>query len=248
MNESSRILRDVARLADQLGPALAPVGQQELLRSIAEAAKDIFGAAAASIALLTEDQTELVFYVSSGAGAEDVEGMRIPSSKGIAGWVVTSGQPIAIEDVQSDARFASGVASSTGYVPRSIVAMPLQTEREIIGVISVLDRSEDAGIRARDMDLLGLFARQAALAIENSRVFTQLGHALMQSLALAADDRDLATALHEVATASNGPTSDLAELAAHFNELDQLGVEARVGATRLVREFLVYVKSRARRT
>ena len=92
MNVRERdILRDVAQVADDLGPALVPAGHEELVRSITAAAKSLFQAAACSIALLDETQSELIFYVASGEGAENVEGMRIPSSQGIAGWVVTSG-------------------------------------------------------------------------------------------------------------------------------------------------------------
>ena len=245
MNDQSRdVLRAIARVADDLGPALVPAGHLELLNSITEAAQRLFHAAACSLALLTDDQTELVFHVASGAGAEDVVGMRIPSSQGIAGWVVTSGQPIAIENVQSDARFRRDVAESTGYVPTSIFAMPLETERRMIGVISVLDR-EPGQEGSRDMELLALFARQAALAIENSRVFTELGKALFDAVARSADG-DVSSALQSVASEMGGPSGELAELAAHFNALALLGAEERAGATKLVGHFLDYVKSRQR--
>ncbi|MDQ3645377.1 MAG: GAF domain-containing protein, partial [Actinomycetota bacterium] len=193
------ILREVAQLASDVGPALAPAGHHELLRSITDAAKELFEAAACSLALLTEDQDELVFWVASGAGADDVVGMRIPSSQGIAGWVVTSGQPIAIEDVRRDPRFATDFAESTGYVPSSILAMPLETERSMIGVISVLDRRTTGSQGAQDMQTLALFARQAALAIENSRIFSDLGRSLFEAVGLAADGGDLSEALREVA-------------------------------------------------
>jgi GAF domain-containing protein len=245
MNDPSRdVLREIARLADDLGPALAPTGHLELLTSITEAAQRLFHAAACSLALLTDDQTELVFHVASGAGADEVIGMRIPSSQGIAGWVVTSGQPIAIENVQSDARFRREVAESTGYVPTSIFAMPLETERRLIGVISVLDRAPSEG--ASDMELLALFARQAALAIENSRVFTELGRALFDAVGRSADGTELSAALQSVAADTPGPSGELAELAAHFNELALAGSEERAGATKLVGHFLDYVRSRRR--
>lgn len=246
MADSPRdVLTEVARLADELGPALVPAGHLELLESITDAAKSLFHAAACSLALLTDDQTELVYHVASGEGSEEVVGMRIPSSQGIAGWVVTSGQPIAIENVQSDARFRRDVAESTGYVPQSILAMPLETERRMIGVISVLDR-EPSEEGARDMELLALFARQAALAIENSRVFTELGRALFDAVGRAADGTDVGTALERVAADTRGPSGELAELAAHVNALSLLGPEERTGATKLVGHFLDYVRSRRR--
>jgi GAF domain-containing protein len=238
-----RLLEQVAALAADLGPALAPVGQTELLRSITAAARELFDAAACSLALLDEAQETLTFHVASGAGAAEVIGQRVPVDRGIAGWVVSSGQPVAVADVARDPRFAAEVAAATGYVPRSVLAMPLQTEREMLGVIELLDQRADSPAGRRDMELLGLFARQAALAIEASRVFTGLGQALFQAVgaAAAADgDRELASALDDLARRAPGPAADLAELAGFFARLGQAGPAERVAATRLVREFLAY--------
>lgn len=244
---SFELLRDLARTATDLGPALAPAGHEELLRSITAAAKDIFEAAACSLALLDEDQETLTFWVASGAGAEDVVGMKVPVAQGIAGWVVASGQPIEIADVSRDPRFARDVAESTGYVPRSILAMPLETERAMLGVIEVLDRRVRGGSGERDMELLALFARQAALAIENSRVFSELGHALFEAVGRATNE-DLGAALRRAAREAPGPSSELAELAAHFNFLAQRGPEERLAATRLVGELVAYMRARLPRS
>jgi GAF domain-containing protein len=236
-----RLLEQVAALAADLGPALAPVGQLELLRSITAAARELFDAAACSLALLDEAQETLTFHIASGAGAEAVVGRRVPVDRGIAGWVVSSGQPVAVTDVAADPRFAADVAEATGYVPRSVLAMPLQTEREMLGVIELLDQRADSPAGRRDMELLGLFAGQAALAIETSRVFSDLGRALFSAVGVAAGgDRDLAAALDELARRAPGPAADLAELAGVFARLGQAGAAERTAATRLVREFLAY--------
>ncbi|MEA2461442.1 MAG: hypothetical protein QOH90_1619 [Actinomycetota bacterium] len=238
------LLKEFAETASDAGAALAPVGHLELLRSITETARTIFNAAACSLALLDEAQEFLTFHVASGAGADEVVGMRVSVNQGIAGWVVTSGQPIAIGDVAKDERFASGFASQTGYVPKSILAMPLETERQMIGVIEVLDRDRQGGHSADDMQLLGLFARQAALAIEASRVFSHLGRELMESLALATENEDLQSALREAGQAARNPDASLATLAGHLNELSKLGDDERAAATRLVGEFLRYLTAR----
>ena len=174
-------------------------------------------------------------------------GQRVPVDRGIAGWVVSSGQPVAVTDVTRDPRFAADVAEATGYVPRSVLAMPLQTEREMLGVIELLDQRADAPAGRRDMELLGLFAGQAALAIEASRVFGSLGRALFQAAGrAAADDRDLASALDDLARHAPGPAAELAELAGAFARLGELGPAERAAATRLVREFLVYATGQGR--
>ena len=244
--EPRDLLRDVAELASNLGPALTPAAHLELLRSITTAAMSLFGAAACSLALLHENEEELEFYVASGAGADEVVGMRVPVGQGIAGFVISSGQPIAIEDVTRDPRFAAAFAAGTGYVPKSILAMPLETEREMLGVIEVLDRrTQGVGLQGSgEMEMLSLFANQAALAIENSRVFADLGRALFDAVAAAADGTDLAEALEEVARTAPPPSAELAELAALFNRLALVGSEERRLATRIVTEVTAFVGAR----
>ncbi|MEA2509980.1 MAG: hypothetical protein QOG21_2062 [Actinomycetota bacterium] len=245
-DRSSDVLREVAQLAANVGPALTPARHLELLRSITSAAMSLFGAAACSLALVRENQEELEFHVASGAGAEEVVGMRVPIGQGIAGYVVSSGQPIAIEDVTRDPRFAAAFAEGTGYVPRSILAMPLETEREMLGVIEVLDRrTRGAGLEgAGEMEMLSMFANQAALAIENSRVFTDLGRALFEAAGAAADGTELSQALDRVAQTAPGPSADLSELAALFNRLALVGPDERRLATRLVGEVVAFVGAR----
>ncbi|HET9199530.1 MAG TPA: GAF domain-containing protein [Dehalococcoidia bacterium] len=247
MANSDEILKQVAQLATDLGPALTPTAHDELLRSIAEAARRIFDANACSLALLDEEQENVVFHVAAGYGEEQVRGLKVPVNQGIAGWVVTSGQPIAISDVSKDPRFARHVAESTGYVPKAIIAMPLETERGMIGVIEVLDRGPSSFAAGDDMEILGLFANQAALAIENSRVFTRLGQTLFEAAGKSTKDKDLQRSLLRIAEEPSEPNAELAELAACFNELAAEGPAERRGATQLIVQFLTYVRSRRRR-
>jgi GAF domain-containing protein len=142
--------------------------------SIVELGRRVFGAAACSLAVIEPDDEHLVFRAGCGAGADQVIGVRLPVARGIAGWVVSSGQPIAVRDVRTDPRFAADVAESTGYVPRSILAAPLTALGEPVGVLEVLDRTsaEDG----EDMELLALLAAQAALAVElTARAATSAG-------------------------------------------------------------------------
>jgi GAF domain-containing protein len=139
---------------------------EDLLRSIVEVARSIFGARAASILLLDEQTRELVFAAVAGEGEQHLYGTRLPADSGIAGWVLTVGQPLVIEDVAGDPRFARHVAESTGYVPKGIMAVPLIHQERTLGVLSVLDRPEQALFTLPEMELLGHFAYQAAIALE----------------------------------------------------------------------------------
>jgi len=92
------------------------------------------------VALVDEDGAVIGSAPRSVPGADQIVGVTIPVSRGIAGWAAMSGQPIAVRDVQTDARFARDVAESTNYVPTAIYAAPmLDAEGEVLGVLSVLD-------------------------------------------------------------------------------------------------------------
>ena len=141
--------------------------QQPLLDSIAEVARAIFGAKAASIMLHDADAGELVFAAVAGEGSETLIGHRIPEATGVSGWVFSARQPVVIEDVAKDPRFSDDVAQMTGYMPKGLMAAPLLRDERVLGVLSVLDRPKRAGFSLMEMDLLGLFANQAAIALES---------------------------------------------------------------------------------
>jgi GAF domain-containing protein len=136
-----------------------------LLRSVVETARAIFAARSSSVFLLDEASDELVFEAIAGEGP-DLVGTRFPSSTGIAGWVLVTRQPLVVEDVSQDPRFAREVAEKTGYVPKGLMAVPLLHEERALGVLEVLDRPQRSRFTLEEMDLLGLFANQAAVALD----------------------------------------------------------------------------------
>jgi GAF domain-containing protein len=137
-----------------------------LLRSIVESARSLFGAKAASITLLDEEADELVFEAVAGEGSDSLVGSRFPATSGIAGWVVTSGQNLVLDDVSRDPRFSREVAEGTGYVPKALMAVPLLREERTLGALSVLDRDDEGAFGLRQMEQLELFADQAAVALD----------------------------------------------------------------------------------
>jgi GAF domain-containing protein len=136
-----------------------------LLRSVVEVARAIFGAKASSIFLFDEDADELVFAAVAGEDEQHLVGKRMPSSAGIAGWVLSSRTPLVLDDVQKDPRFAREIAEGTGYVPSGMMAVPLLDDEEALGVLQVLDRPQQSRFSLQEMELLGLFANQAAIAL-----------------------------------------------------------------------------------
>lgn len=154
------------RAAAAAGVLAAESGYRELLQSVVDVARAIFGAKAASVFLLDEAADELVFEAVSGEGSRTLVGRRIPSSTGIAGWVLVTRQPLVLEDVGNDPRFARDVAEGTGYVPSGLMAVPLLYDDRALGVLQVLDRPQDTRFSLHEMELLGLFAAQAAIALD----------------------------------------------------------------------------------
>lgn len=160
---------------------------EAVLRSVVEAAVALFEAEAASIALYEPARNLLVFRVAAGEQGQGVIGLEIAPDRGLVGYVFSSGQALAIADVQADPRFGRNFAEQTQYVPRSIVAVPLLDERGTLGVLEVLDKRSEASFSLRDIELAGVFARQATVAIRASRV-----------------ERDAATLLRSVIGALTG--------------------------------------------
>ena len=156
----------------------------ELMTAIAAATRQQLNAAACSVALV--DEAELVFVAADGMGAAEVVGMRISLGRGIAGWVAVSGESIAVADVHRDHRFDAETAQSTGFVPSTILAAPIEGDDGPIGVLEVLDRQPGSS----DLELAGAAARQVALTRQlaegRAELDAQLGDpALAEVLGLA---------------------------------------------------------------
>jgi GAF domain-containing protein len=216
-----------------------------------DAAGRIFGAAAASILLLNEQEGFLEFKVAYGPSDEDLVGRKFPSDKGIAGYVVMTGQPIAISNVRQDARFNQDFAKSTGYIPNSILATPLLAGEHVIGVMEVLDKIDAASFGMQDMSLLGLFANQAALAIQQSQQMNQIRDSLVIGLKrmASADPSQPLTDLMAVLNKDMGDrqaASDLLALADAFNEISALGDPERKACLQILKTFAEYRRSSRR--
>ena len=181
------LLAAVARRA-AIARAMAGDAETALLQSVVDAAAALFDSEAASIALFEPDPPRLEYRVAAGAQGAGVVGLSVAPTQGIAGYVYSTGQPIALSDVRSDPRFDQGAAQRTGYVPRSIAAVPLVDDGATVGVLQVLDKRSTATFTLRDMELLAVFARQAAAAIEASKVQRDTARLLRGAILRIADE------------------------------------------------------------
>jgi GAF domain-containing protein len=156
--------REVVTVPSDIEPTADPVAL-ELLQSIVDVARAIFGALASSVFLLDEESGELVFRAVSGQGEEFLVGRRFPAGQGIAGWVAVSGESIVVDDLTANTAFDRSLAQSTQYVPDALMAAPLIHDGQVLGVLEILDPSAQARSGLPELDLLSLFARQAAIAL-----------------------------------------------------------------------------------
>jgi len=157
--------------------------ETRLLQSIVDATVRLFDAEAASIALFEADPDRLIFRVAAGEQGAGAIGLSVPPTQGIVGFVYSTGQALALSDVANDPRFNRGAAEQTGYVPRSIAAAPLLDEDGTIGVLQVLDKRSSATFSLQDMELIGVFAAQATVAIAAAKVMRDTSRLVAASLA-----------------------------------------------------------------
>lgn len=122
-----------------------------------------------SIFLMDEAKEELYFAAVRGPKAEQVKGFRIKVGEGIAGWVTQQNEPVAMSDVNKDARFKRDISDAVGYEVRSVLCVPLRIRGKVIGCIEVLNKVHDDIFTSDDIELLQRIAHTAGLLLENVR-------------------------------------------------------------------------------
>jgi GAF domain-containing protein len=155
------------RAAVAAGVLASEEAHRALLQATVEVARAIFSAKASTIFLFDEATDELVFEAVAGQGSETLIGQRIPSSTGIAGWTLVTRQALVLENVSEDPRWGGQqIAELTGYEPKGLMSVPLLHDEESVGVLQVLDRPQETRFSLEEMELLGMFANQAAIALD----------------------------------------------------------------------------------
>jgi GAF domain-containing protein len=159
---------EASSLTAAISGALANLGSddREILNSTVRVARDVMNAAASSFFLLDKDTDELVFEAVCGEGEGFLVGTRFPADRGIAGCVLATGEPMAVEDLAGNTVFAWDLAERTGYVPSSIMAVPVTYRSDILGVLEVIDPNPSARSNVADLDMLTTFAAQAGLSVQ----------------------------------------------------------------------------------
>jgi sigma-B regulation protein RsbU (phosphoserine phosphatase) len=153
----------------------------ELLAAIMQTATALMKAETSSLMVLDEAKKELTFEVATGTKGQNVTEMRVPADQGIAGWVLKNGKAAVVNDVKTDKRFYAKIDHGSGFTTKSILALPLNIRDRAIGVVEIINKRGGGGFTARDQEIASAFAAQAAVAIENARLYQKLADALVES-------------------------------------------------------------------
>lgn len=138
----------------------------------------------ASVLIRDGDQGDLRFLAAIGKVADQLMEMKVPAGKGIAGFVLSSGQPMVVSDVGEEQSFYAEVDRSTGYSTEMMLATPLRYKDEVIGVLEFVNRRGEPPYKPfspDDMDRAALCAEAIASivnAYESAKLFHQFGDKL----------------------------------------------------------------------
>jgi len=177
---------------------------RQLLYIIAEVATELTKTEAASIMLLDKNSGDLYFETVTGPKKDEVKRVTVPLEGSIGGWIFTHNEPLIIRNPQDDPRHFQGTDKTTGFLTRSLMGAPLNFRGETIGVIEVINRSVDEAFGDQDLQTLTALAAQAAIAIQNARLLSELQRAYDDLAELdQVKSRFVAIASHELRTPLN---------------------------------------------
>jgi signal transduction histidine kinase len=168
------ILNEISRIVTQ---TLDP---DTVLQLIMEKSLELLNAEAGSLLLVDDDRQTLTFEVVLGSASEQLRGAQVPVGSSIAGTVAKDMQPLIVNDAQADPRWNVSFDQSTEFITHNLICVPMVSHNQLVGVIEVLNKRNPESFSEEDAELLSSFAAQAAIAIENARLFTLTDQALAE--------------------------------------------------------------------
>lgn len=145
----------------------------ELLTRIVVACTELLDTEEASILLVDPATGELRFEAASNMTAGAMAAIPVPLEGSLGGWVITHGEPLLVENARGDARWFSNVDKTLQFETRNLLAVPMKAHNEVIGVVEGVNKRNDLPWTPDDVSTLSALASQAAIAIQNARLFQQ---------------------------------------------------------------------------
>ena len=170
LQESQQRAHQLSTLNEITRQLTSTLEQGPLLRNILENAVNILNCEAGTLFMMDEPTGELVFRVTAGPVAGNLLGQRLPAGTGIVGRAVQLRAPVIENDGQRSVTRYEALDKQTGFVSRSLLAVPMQIKDRVLGVIEVINRKDGLPFVEDDQNLLTAFAGQAAVAVENARL------------------------------------------------------------------------------
>lgn len=199
LQETERRARQLTTLHDVTRQLTSTLEPEPLLRSILDSAVEILNCEAGSLLMVDPQTDELIFKVVVGPVATDLIEHRMPFDQGVVGQAVVSQRPVIVNDVSKFSGWFAQADMQTGFITRALLAIPLMVKNRVIGVIEVINKKDGTFFSRDDEDLLSAFAAQAAVALENARLYTLTDQALAERVeelsVMQRIDRELNTSL-----------------------------------------------------
>lgn len=212
LRRAERDLRELNLLYEISQSLSVNLDLSSLLNDIKLRAPKVVEAERCSIFILDEDRGELVLEIPG-----ENRQYRMPADRGIAGWVVTHGVGQIVNDVEQDKRWYDGIGREADFITRSILCVPMRMKDKVIGAVQLLNKTEGRLFSEQDMQLLTTLAAQAAIAIENARLYQNLKEERDRLLSKEAEVRAaIARDLHD------GPTQSVAAIAMNIEFIKRL--------------------------
>jgi GAF domain-containing protein len=168
------------RIIEITGLLNSTLDLDELLQQIMSSAADLLDAETSSLLLVDEESGDLDITTATGESGEQITRRKVPAHQGIAGWVVDNGEATVVDNPKDDPRFYAVMDQAIQFETRNMVAVPLRVRDQTIGVVEVINK-KDGSFTETDKDLAQALANQAAIAIDNARLYARLADAVVTS-------------------------------------------------------------------
>ncbi len=173
LNEASRVIN-------------SSLDTNHILQLLLAQMNELINSEAISIALVDKQANELVYEVAEGIGSQKILGLRLPSNKGVSGWVMEHGQPALVQNTLQDERFYRDADRRTGHDTRSMMCAPLMVKGEVLGTVQAIN-PRHGPFTEDDLQLLVNLANLASSALANAQQFARTQAAEARYLSLFED-------------------------------------------------------------
>ncbi|SFR02828.1 HD-GYP domain-containing protein [Desulfoscipio geothermicus] len=216
---------------------------EEAITIVLDQVMNLFGAEAGTLWLLTDERDAVIPLVARGPKADSLRGLKLKRGEGLAGQVIETRQPVLVEDVTKDARWAGRFDSDTGFVTRSMLVVPLiAKEGRVMGSLQLINKKTGELFHQNDLRLCMAVADQAGTIIHNSRLYTyqsKLLPSVIKSINAAVDARTPYTINHSYKVSRysvllaeklglEGEDLETVERAALFHDIGKINLPDRV--------------------